>query len=57
MGTSAFDTDLTSIANADYAFAVGDFEGYLSSFAGDLGSLGSLGTDLTAILDGLTGLL
>jgi hypothetical protein len=63
VGTPAFDTDLTSIANADYAFALGDFEGYLSSFAGDLGNLGSLGdlgslgTDLTAILDGLTGLL
>jgi hypothetical protein len=68
VGSSSFDTDLTSIANADYSFAVGDFEGYLSSFAGDLGSLGSLGdlgglgdlgslgTDLTAILDGLTGL-
>jgi hypothetical protein len=72
VGSASFDTDLTSIANADYSLAFGDFEGYLGSFAGDLGSLGdlgdlgslgslgdlgSLGTDLTAILDGLTGLL
>jgi hypothetical protein len=63
VGTSSFDSDLTTIANADYSLALGDFEGYLGSFAGDLGSLGSLGdlgslgTDLTAILDGLTGLL
>jgi ethanolamine utilization microcompartment shell protein EutS len=66
VGTPAFDTDLASIANADYALALSDVEGYLGSFAGDLGSLGdlgglgdlgSLGTDLTAILDGLTGLL
>ena len=63
VGTPAFDTDLATIANADYALALSDFEGYLGSFAGDLGSLGSLGdlgnlgTDLTAILDGLTGLL
>jgi hypothetical protein len=67
VGTPAFDTDLTSIANADYSLALSDFEGYLGSFAGDLGGLGdlggglgdlgSLGTDLTAILDGLTGLL
>jgi hypothetical protein len=60
LGTPSFDTDLTSIANADYSLALSDFEGYLGSFAGDLGGLsdlGSLGTDLTAILDGLTGLL
>ena len=63
VGTSSFDTDLTTIANADYSLALGDFEGYLGSFAGDLGSLGNLGdlgnlgSDLTAILDGLTGLL
>ncbi len=27
VGTSTFDSDLTSIANADYSFAVGDIEG------------------------------
>jgi len=57
VGTSSFDTDLTTIANADYSLALGDFEGYLGSFAGDLGDLGNLGSDLTAILDGLTGIL
>ena len=63
VGTSSFDTDLTTIANADYSLALGDFEGYLGSFAGDLGGLGNLGdlgnlgSDLTAILDGLTGIL
>jgi ethanolamine utilization microcompartment shell protein EutS len=60
VGTPTFDTDLASIANADYALALSDFEGYLGSFAGDLGGLGdlgNLGTDLTAILDGLAGLL
>jgi hypothetical protein len=63
VGTPSFDTDLTTIANADYSLALGDFEGYLGSFAGDLGGLGNLGdlgnlgSDLTAILDGLTGIL
>jgi hypothetical protein len=47
VGTSAFDNDLTSIANADYAFAVSDFEGYLSSLAGDTSSLGDFSTLLT----------
>jgi ethanolamine utilization microcompartment shell protein EutS len=64
IGTSTFDTDLTQIANADYTFAAGDFEGYLASFAGDLGSLGSLGglsdlgglgTDLSTLLSDLSG--
>lgn len=47
VGTSTFDTDLTSIANADYALAASDFEGYLSSLAGDTSALGDLGTVLT----------
>jgi hypothetical protein len=47
VGTSSFDTDLTSIANADYALAASDFEGYLSSLAGDTGSLGDFSTLLT----------
>jgi hypothetical protein len=47
LGTSAFDTDLTSIANADYALAASDFEGYLTSLAGDTSALGEIGTLLT----------
>jgi hypothetical protein len=66
VGSSTFDSDLTSIANADYAFAVGDFQGYLSDLTTNLGSLtdgsdfltGLLG-DLggTSGLDGLSGIL
>jgi hypothetical protein len=69
VGSSAFDTDLTSIANADFAQGVVDLQGYLvdlgngasglgdlSGLLGDLG-LGSLGTDLTSLLDGLLGFL
>ena len=47
VGSSAFDTDLTTIANADYALAAGDFEGYLTSLAGDTSSLGDFSTLLT----------
>jgi hypothetical protein len=47
VGTSAFDTDLTTIANADYTTAAGDFEGYLTSLAGDTSSLGDFSTLLT----------
>jgi hypothetical protein len=47
VGTSAFDTDLTSIANADYALAASDFQGYLASLAGDTSALGEIGTLLT----------
>ncbi len=47
VGTSSFDTDLMSIANADYSFAVGDFEGYLTSLATDTSGLGDLSTVLT----------
>jgi hypothetical protein len=47
VGTSAFDTDLTTIANADYTTAAGDFEGYLTSLAGDASSLGDFSTLLT----------
>jgi hypothetical protein len=47
VGTSNFDTDLTSIANADYTLAAGDFEGYLTSLAGDTSSLGDFSTLLT----------
>lgn len=47
VGTSTFDTDLTSIATADYSLAASDFEGYLSSLAGDTSSLGDFSTLLT----------
>ncbi|HEY6819956.1 MAG TPA: hypothetical protein VI196_11345 [Mycobacterium sp.] len=56
VGTSAFDTDLTSIANADYAFAMGDFQGYLADLTTNLGSLDLGSTDLlTGLLGDLTG--
>jgi hypothetical protein len=65
VGASGFDTDLTSIANDEFTLALGDFEGYLGSFAGDSSLLSDLGggLDLTSLLDtgslgdGLTGLL
>jgi hypothetical protein len=47
VGTSTFDTDLSTIANADYALAASDLEGYLTSLAGDTSSLGDLSTLLT----------
>jgi hypothetical protein len=47
VGSSTFDTDLTTIANADYALAASDFEGYLASLAGDTSSLGDFSTLLT----------
>jgi hypothetical protein len=47
VGTSAFDTDLTSIANADFALAASDFEGYLTSLAADTSNLGDFSTLLT----------
>jgi hypothetical protein len=46
VGTSSFDTDLTSIANADYTVAAGDLEGYLVSLSADGNTL-SFGTVLT----------
>jgi hypothetical protein len=47
VGTSAFDTDLTSIANADFTVAAGDFEGFLTNLTTDTSGLASLGTLLT----------
>jgi hypothetical protein len=55
---------LQSAKQHAHTFAAGDFEGYLASFAGDLGSLGSLGglsdlgglgTDLSTLLSDLSG--
>ena len=47
VGTSAFDTDLTTIANADYTLALGDFEGFLSNLATDTSGLSDVSTLLT----------
>jgi hypothetical protein len=47
VGSSTFDTDLTTIANADYTMAVGDLEGYLTSLTADTSSLGDFSTLLT----------
>jgi hypothetical protein len=56
VGTSSFDTDLTSIANADYTFAIGDFQGYLTDLTNNLGSLDLGSSDLlTGLLGDLTG--
>jgi hypothetical protein len=54
VGTSAFDTDLTSYANADYSLAVTDFEGYLTSLSGDTSSLGDVSTLLTDLSSSFT---
>jgi hypothetical protein len=53
VGAGGFDTDLTSIANDEFTLALGDFEGYLGSFAGDSSLLSDLGggLDLTSLLD------
>ncbi len=59
VGTSTFDTDLTTIANADYAQAATDFEGYLTALSGDTTALGDLSTllsDFSSSFDGLSNL-
>lgn len=56
LGSSAFDTDLTSIANADYTFALGDFHGYLTDLTTNLSGLDLGSSDLlTGLLGDLTG--
>jgi hypothetical protein len=53
---SSFDTDLTSIANADYTFATGDLQGYLTDLTNNLGSLDLGSSDLlSGLLGDLTG--
>jgi hypothetical protein len=47
LGSSAFDTDLTTIANADYTTAAGDFEGFLTNLTTDTSGLGDFSTLLT----------
>jgi hypothetical protein len=54
VGTSAFDTDLMTYANADYSLAVTDFEGYLTSLSADTSSLGDFSTLLTDLSSSLS---
>lgn len=60
---ATFDTDLMTLASGDFMNATTEFTGYLDGLSGlgDLGGLGdglgSLGTDLTNLLDGLLGVL
>jgi hypothetical protein len=54
VGTPTFDTDLTTIANADFTTATGDFEGWLANLPTALGDLGG-GSDLSSILSGVLG--
>jgi hypothetical protein len=59
VGSSTFDTDLTTIANADYTLAAGDFEGYLTSLTGDTSDLSALSgvlTDLSGSFSDLSNL-
>jgi hypothetical protein len=53
-GSSTFDTDLTSIANADYTLAWTDLEGYLTSLTADSSSLGDISTVLTDLSSSLS---
>jgi hypothetical protein len=56
---AGFDTDLTSIANADYTLAGGDFEGFLANLATDTSGLtdvSTLLTDLSSSFSDLTNL-
>jgi hypothetical protein len=59
VGATGFDNDLTTIANAEFAVATADFEGWLSSLAAntsDLGALGTLFTDLGSSFSDLSNL-
>jgi hypothetical protein len=59
VGATGFDTDLTTIANAEFADATADFEGYLSSLATDtsgLSDLSTLFTDLSSSFSDLSNL-
>jgi hypothetical protein len=47
LGSSTFDTDLTTIANADYTLAGGDFDGFLTNLATDTSGLTDVSTLLT----------
>ncbi|HEY9303050.1 MAG TPA: hypothetical protein VIO95_02015 [Mycobacterium sp.] len=47
VGTSSFDTDLATIANADYTLAAADFQGFLTNLLSDTSGLGSLGAVFT----------
>jgi hypothetical protein len=59
VGASGFDTDLTTIANAEFADASADFSGFLSNLTTDtsgLGDLGTLFTDLSSSFSDLSNL-
>jgi hypothetical protein len=59
VGTPAFDTDLTTIANADYTLAAGDLEGFLTNLTADTSGLtdvSALLSDLSSSFDGLSNL-
>jgi hypothetical protein len=59
VGASGFDTDLTTIANAEFADASADFEGFLANLTTDtsgLGDLGTLFTDLSTSFSDLSNL-
>jgi hypothetical protein len=53
VGTSTFDTDLTTIANADYSLGYSDLLGYLEYLGSSSSSVGDLGTVFTDLASGL----
>jgi hypothetical protein len=62
VGTPAFDTDLTAIANADFASGLTDLQGYLGDLVSGAGGTGLSGLpgdlgggDLSGLLSGLLG--
>jgi hypothetical protein len=59
VGAPGFDTDLTTIANAEFADATADFEGFLTNlttFPGGFGDLGTILTDLSSSFSDLSNL-
>jgi hypothetical protein len=59
VGTTGFDTDLTSIANDEFTLAGADFEGFLTNLASDTSGLtdvSTLLTDLSSSFSDLTNL-
>jgi hypothetical protein len=59
VGATGFDTDLTTIANAEFADVTPDFEGFLANlttFTSGLGELGTILTDLSSSFSDLSNL-
>jgi hypothetical protein len=59
VGTAGFDTDLTTIANAEFADVTPDFDDFLTNlttYTGGLGDLGTILTDLSASFSDLSNL-